>query len=360
MQIPVANHVPEVNAPTAAGLGGNDAPQPGARGPREIQSPYDSLVIDPAQVTSHICQVLSHQVRSVLRRRGAVVALSGGVDSSVVAALCARALGSENVLGVLMPERDSSPDALRLGTMVATALGVATIIEDIAPALTALGCYTRQIEAIREVFPEYAEGWRCKLTLPPILGDNRLNIHRLTVQSPDGPEQTARMPTDAYQALVAATNFKQRVRKTLEYYHADRLRYAVAGTPNRLEYDQGFFVKHGDGDADIKPIAHLYKSQVYALATYLGIPHEITSSTPTTDTYSLPQTQEEFYFSIDLRRMDACLYGYNHALAAVDVAPLLALSPEQVDRVYRDIAAKRRGSSYLHQRPMLIDPVEEV
>ena len=75
--------------------------------------------------------------------------------------------------------------------------------------------------------------------------------------------------------MVAAANFKQRVRKMMEYYYADLLQYAVAGTPNRLEYDQGFFVKNGDGAADVKPIAHLYKSQVYQLAAYLGVPEEI-------------------------------------------------------------------------------------
>jgi len=282
------------------------------------------------------------------------------VDSAVVAALCVRAFGPSKVLALFMPERDSSPDSLRLGRAVADQLGVASVVEDITPALVGFGCYERQNEAIRAVFPEYGEGWKCKVSLPSILEGERLNVSQLTVRSPEGEDRTARMPPNAYQQLVAATNFKQRVRKTMEYYHADRLRYVVAGTPNRLEYDQGFFVKQGDGDADIKPIAHLYKTQVYALAAHLGVPQEITGRPPTTDTYSLAQTQEEFYFAVDHRRMDLCLYAFNHGVPPTDVAPAVDLSVAQVERVFRDIEAKRRATRYLHLPPQLVEPVPEV
>jgi NAD+ synthase len=214
------------------------------------------------------------------------------------------------------------------------------------------------VEAIRTVYPEYGDGWKSKITLPSIIESDRLNVSQLTVQSPDGEQKTSRLPLAAYLQLVAATNFKQRVRKTMEYYHADRLNYAVAGTPNRLEYDQGFFVKQGDGAADVKPIAHLYKTQVYALAAHLGVPEEIRKRPPTTDTYSMPQTQEEFYFSLPYDRMDLCLYAVNHRVSAEEVAPVVGLSTAQVERVYRDIEAKRRASRYLHMRPMLIEPVE--
>ena len=157
-----------------------------------------------------------------------------------------------------------------------------------------------------------------------------------------------RLTPAAYLQIVAATNYKQRVRKMIEYYHADRLNYAVAGTPNRLEYDQGFFVKQGDGAADVKPIAHLYKTQVYQLAAHLGVPEEIRRRPPTTDTFSMPQTQEEFYFALPYDRMDLCLYALNHGIAAAEVAPLVELTPEQVERVFKDIDAKRRATRYLH------------
>ena len=168
------------------------------------------------------------------------------------------------------------------------------------------------------------------------------------------------MPSAAYLQIIAATNFKQRFRKLMEYYHADRLNYAVAGTPNRLEYDQGFFVKQGDGAADLKPIAHLYKSQVYALAEYLGVPEEIRRRPPTTDTFSLPQTQEEFYFALPYDQMDLCLYGHNHNVPAADVAAAIGLSAAQVDRVYKDIDQKRRTTRYLHARPLLVEAISEI
>jgi NAD+ synthase len=312
-----------------------------------------ALALDAAAEAEAIARSLRENVLGRLRRRGAVVGLSGGVDSSVVAALCVRAFGAGRVLGLLMPERDSSPDALRLGRLAAASLGIEALVEDIAPALEALGCYRRQADAIRSVVPHYGEGWKCKLVLPSILDAERLNVTRLTVQSPEGETATVRLTPAAYLQIVAATNYKQRVRKMTEYYHADRLGYAVSGTPNRLEYDQGFFVKQGDGAADVKPIAHLYKTQVYALAAKLGVPEEIRRRPPTTDTFSLPQTQEEFYFALPYDRMDLCLYALEHGLSAEDTAAAAGVTPAQVERVFRDIQAKRRATQYLHLPPLL-------
>ncbi len=312
------------------------------------------LQIDAAAEAAAIEAAIRAQVLGTLRRRGAVVGMSGGIDSSVVATFCARALGPDRVIGLLMPERDSSGDALRLGRMLAEHLGIRPVVENIAPALEGLGCYARQLEAIRTAFPEYGDGWKCKLTIPSLLEGDRLNITTLTVQDPAGNQRSSRLSAGAYLQMVAATNFKQRVRKMMEYYHADCLNYAVAGTPNLLEYDQGFFVKQGDGAADFKPIAHLYKSQVFALAEHLGVPAEIRSRPPTTDTFSLSQTQEEFYFALPYRDMDLCLWAVNHGTPAADVAKVLGLSVAQVERVYRDIEAKRRVSRYLHAAPLRV------
>lgn len=317
------------------------------------------LRIDAARAAGQIEDVIRRQVQG-FRRRGAVVGVSGGIDSSVVAAICTRALGKEHVLALMMPEHHSSPEALSLATELTSGLGIESLVEDIAPVLEAAGCYARQDEAIRSVLPSYQPGHRYKIVLPSILESDRLNVSELTVQTPSGEQTTVRLTARAYLQLVAATNFKQRVRKMTEYYHADRLNYAVAGTPNRLEYDQGFFVKLGDGAADIKPIAHLYKTQVYALAEYLGVPESIRRRPPTTDTFSLPQTQEEFYFALPYDKMDLCLYGRNHGVAPGDVASALDLTTEQVERVYRDIDQKRRTTAYLHARPVLVEPIEEI
>lgn len=320
----------------------------------------DVLKIHADLEIDRICTFIRNTVPGQLHKRGTVVAVSGGIDSAVCAALCTKALGREHVLILFLPERDSSPTSLRLGAEVASTLGVRTITEDITSSLEGAGCYRRQTEAIRKVFPDYEDGWKNKLSIPSILQGDRLNLTRLTVQTPTGEVRSERMPADAYLQLVAATNFKQRIRTMMTYYHADRLNYAVCGTPNRLEYDQGFFVKVGDGSADIKPIAHLYKSQVYALANALGIPEEICNRPPTSDTFSMAQTQEEFYFALPYDKMDLCLYGHNNNVPPADLAAAVGINSEQVERVYKDIESKRRSTRYLHLPPLTVSAIEGV
>jgi len=315
------------------------------------------LRLDYEQAADAIVAAIRAQVTKRLRRRGIVLGLSGGIDSSVTAALCVRALGPKRVLAVLMPEKDSESESLSLGRTVADHLGIDSVVEDIGPILDAAGCYRRRDDFIREVVPDFGDGWGCKVVLPNVLENEGYNLSRLVVKAPDGTRSEHAMPLAVYLGIIAATNMKQRTRKQIEYYHADRLNYAVAGTPNRLEYDQGFFVKNGDGAADFKPIAHLYKTQVYEMAATLDIPEEIRSRPPTTDTWSLAQSQEEFYFSLPYHQMDLCLYGLNEGIAASEVAAAVNLTPEQVERVWRDIAAKRRATRYLHEQPLLVENV---
>jgi NAD+ synthase len=317
----------------------------------------DALTIDPERVADEIGTALRRIVSRELRRRGAVVAVSGGVDSSVTAGLCAHALGSERTIALLMPETDSDPDTLDISTQVADAFGLETVVEDITPILEATGCYERREEAVRNVIPQYGAGWRFKIVLPSVVANEGYRLFSLVAQAPDGETIEARLPPEQYRTIVAATNFKQRTRKMLEYFHADRLNYAVIGTPNRLEYDQGFFVKLGDGAADAKPIAHLYKSQVYQLGRFLGVPDAVLDRPPTTDTYSLPQSQEEFYFSLPYQGMDLCLYAHDQGLPPEAVADAVSLTPEQVQRVFDDIDQKRRTTRYLHLAPQLVEPV---
>jgi NAD+ synthase len=297
---------------------------------------------------------------SKVRRRGVVVALSGGIDSSLVAAVAARTLDPDRVFGLHMPERESSSETLRVSQSVSTALGVRSVVEDITEPLEAFGAYRRRDDAIRLVFPGYGPGYRSKIVLPSVIDSGTYRLYSVVIVDLDGIESTHRLTPQAYLGIVAATNFKQRVRKTFEYYYADRLNYATTGTPNRLEYDQGFFVKLGDGAADVKPIAHLYKTQVYELAAYLGVPKEVLDRPSTTDTYSIPQSQEEFYFSLPHQQMDLILYGKNNGVSLAQVAGSTGLTPEQVERVYHDIDQKRRTTQYMHLAPELAAPVPEI
>ncbi len=315
---------------------------------------FAPLVLDPAAEVERITGWMRERLRLDLRKRGLVLGLSGGIDSSLCAALAVRALGAKNVFALFMPENDSDPESLRLGRSVAETFGIDSILEDIGPSLAAMGCYESRDAFIREAVPEYRDGWASKIAFDNPMTTGGYNISSLVVRSPVGEMRKVRLSAGAYLGIVAATNMKQRTRKQLEYYHADRLNFAVLGTPNRLEYDQGFFVKNGDGAADIKPIAHLYKSQVYQLAAHLGVPAEILSRPPTTDTYSLPQTQEEFYFALPYDKMDICLYGLEHALPPATIAAATGLKESDVELVWADIAAKRKVARYLHAAPLVM------
>jgi len=333
----------------------SDVPQP-VRPPTAFDK--NALRIDCEAESDRIADAIRRQVRQI-RRKGVVLGLSGGIDSSVTAALAVRSLGPERVVGICMPESDSDPKSLALGRLVAERYGIRCIVEDIAPTLSALRCYERRNEAVAQVVPGFTPDWKFKIVLP--WPDHQgLNFFSVVARSPDGREVRERLPLDAYLAIVAATNFKQRVRKMVEYHWADRLNHAVAGTPNRLEYDQGFFVKQGDGAADIKPIAHLYKTQVYQLAAHFHVPEEIRRRPPTTDTFSLPQTQEEFYFALPTATLDLVLYAHNAGLDPARVGGELGRTPEQAARALRDIDQKRAATRYLHLPPLLVDPVSEI
>jgi len=313
----------------------------------------DILKLDEAAEVARIATSMRQTLSQEIHRRGFVIAISGGVDSAVCAALCARAVGAKKVFGLLLPERDSSSQSVTRGKLVAEQLGIEYDIFDIAPVLDAYGCYRWRDDAIRALFPSYNSDWKNKLALSGGLEGN-YNFFKIVVQDPAGKLHEARLGLKEYLQIVAATNFKQRTRKTMEYFHADRLNYAVIGTPNRLEYDQGFFVKNGDGSADVKPIAHLYKTQVYALAQYLQLPDEVATAAPTTDTYSLAQGQDEFYFGLPYRQMDVALWAYIHAVPAEELGRYLKISESSAQAVYKDIEAKRRAARYLHHAPVLL------
>jgi len=319
-----------------------------------------SLTLDAAAEVERITTRMRELMKTTIKRRGIVLGLSGGIDSSVTCALAVKAFGPKKVFGLHMPERHSADETLSLSTSVSDHFGIDSVHEDISGILEAVGFYRRYDAAVQSVIPAYGEGWKSKIVIPNIIESNEFSLYSVVAQSPDGETYKVRLPLKAYLEILAATNFKQRIRKMLEYYHADRLNYAVAGTPNRLEYDQGFFVKLGDGAADVKPIAHLYKTQVYQLAEYLGVPAEIRKRPPTTDTYSLAQGQDEFYFSLPHAEMDVCLYGKNNGYSVEETAEALGLTPQQAQRVYDDIDNKRNTTRYLHLAAQLVGNVDEI
>jgi NAD+ synthase len=313
----------------------------------------DILRLDCSSVCEELVASLQRDVRQTLRRSGAVVGISGGLDSSVVLALCVRAFGPKRVLGVMMPEKESSDDSIVLARKVAGQFGVETVVEDLTGALVGFGCYSRRDQAIQRVFPEYDPSYKAKITLPGnLLETDTLNLFHLTIISPGGKKRSKRLDLRDYLQIVAASNLKQRSRMTMLYHHAELRNYAVMGTPNKNEHDQGFFVKWGDGGYDVAPIRHLYKTQVYQLAECLGVPAEICEATPTTDTYSAPTSQEEFFFRVPFDVMDLLWYALEHDVPVTETAQVMGLTEEQVGRVFADLVRKRKTTQYLRTLPI--------
>lgn len=315
----------------------------------------DSIQLtDVAHTTEEICNKLKQDVYQTLRRNGGVVGISGGIDSSVTLALAVKALGAENVLGVMMPEKDSSDKSRVLAEQLANQFGIKTITENISQALEGFNCYARRDEAVKRIFPAFnSEKDKMKIGIPKEIAEKNLPaLFHLTVIFQDGREESKRLPLNEYLQIVAASNFKQRSRMAMLYYHAERLHYSVIGTPNKHEVEQGFFVKYGDGGADVMPIGDLYKMQVYEIARYLGVPAEIIKRIPTTDTYSAEQTQEEFFYQLPFETMDLIWYGWENGYQAKEVADSLGMSEDQILNNYQNFERKQKTTEYLRMMPI--------
>jgi NAD+ synthase len=320
----------------------------------------DILVIENigAEV-DRITEKLRDDMQNILKRKGAVVGISGGIDSSVTLALAVKAFGADKVLGIMLPEKDSSNDSKNLALDLAKKFGIETLEENITGALEGFGCYKRRDEAVSSVFPEYNPvDYKMKITLNQGgISHNLPPLFMLTIIDKSGENKSKIIPVKEYLQIVAASNFKQRCRMSMLYYHAERLHHAVIGTPNKHEVEQGFFVKYGDGGADIMPIAHLYKTQVYQMARYLGVPEDIIKRTPTTDTYSAEQTQQEFFYQLPFDKMDLLWYAYENKIDTNLVADGMSLTTDDINSIYTNFARKHRTTEYLRSNPIFYKTV---
>jgi NAD+ synthase len=304
---------------------------------------------NPAKVIDEIAEKIRKNMAETLKRQGGVIGISGGIDSSVTLALATKALGASKVIGIMLPEKDSSEESKRLALKLAEKFGVQTLEEEITGALEGFGCYKRRDEAVARVFPEYNPiDFKMKIGINQSgMTQNLPPMFLLTIVDKEGKNQSKLLPVKEYLQIVAASNFKQRSRMSMLYYHAERLHYAVIGTPNKHEVEQGFFVKYGDSGADIMPIAHLYKTQVYQLAEYLGVPKEIIERTPTSDTYSAEQTQQEFFFQLPFHEMDLIWFGYENGYEPAEVGKVLEKSEEEIKLIYNNFSRKQKTTEYL-------------
>ena len=305
------------------------------------------------QVCNDIIDKLKTDVAKKLQRRGGVIGISGGIDSSVCLALSAKAFGPKNVLAIMLPEQDSSDDSRELAEKLAAKFGVSTLVEDITKALDGFGCYERRDDAILRVVPSFDKAKdKAKIEIKQNIAENIPAIFSITVIKPNGEVISKLLPAREYLQIVASTNFKQRSRMAMLYYHGERMHYAVIGTPNKHEVEQGFFVKHGDGAADVMPIGHFYKTQVYQLAKHLGVPQEIIDRTPTTDTYTAEQTQEDFFYQMPFESMDLIWYGWENGYPADEVGKVMDKTAKEIENIYTSFERKRKTTEYLRMRPI--------
>jgi NAD+ synthase len=315
----------------------------------------DILRIDCEAETERICSFIRQQVGN-MRKAGAVVGLSGGIDSALSSELCVRALGKEKVLGLLLPEKESSPVSAEYAGKHARKMGIACETFDITGTLDAFGVYDRRDSVIRAVFPDYDASWKSKISLPAdLLSRDALSFFTLKVQDAAGNVRSARLKNEGLRGIVAATNVKQRTRMVSLYYYAEKENYLVCGTTNRSEAVQGFYVKYGDGGVDIEPLQHLYKNQVYQLAEHLGVIREIIQRAPSPDTYSFVVTDEEFYFRMPYGTLDLLLYAWENRVPVGEVCAVMDLTEEQVKRAFRDFTSKQNATRYFGGAPPTLD-----
>lgn len=313
------------------------------------------LVMDNIEENAKaIIRKLKDDITVNLKRKGAIIGISGGIDSSVTLALTVEALGPNRVIGIMLPEKDSSNESKELALKLAEQFGVKTIEENISKGLEGVGCYQRRDEAVKTIFPEYNPGeYTMKIGVNPQgISHNLPPVFSVSIIDKNGITKSKILPPKEYLQIVAASNFKQRLRMSMLYYHAESKYYAVVGTPNKHEYEQGFFVKYGDGGADVLPIVHLYKTQVYQLAKYLNIPKEIIERTPTSDTYSAEQTQEEFFFQLPFKEMDLIWYGYENGYDPAEVAGAMDKTEEEIRSIYKGFLRKQKTTEYLRMLPI--------
>jgi NAD+ synthase len=298
----------------------------------------EELAIEPVSLAFQIEEFIRMGVDN-LRREGAIVGLSGGIDSAVVAALAARALGSDKVLALLMPDRDSDRASKRDALKLAQRLGIRYKTVSLTKFLLLIGIY-----------------WKLPLWL---LGLRRFQEKLVRRYHDSFVNKTGERPFAAIlvgtkglqgpwlNQAVAYHRVKVRLRMLLLYYYAELENLLVLGTCNRTEKSIGFFVKYGDAAADIAPLETLYKTQVRQLAAFLEVPEEIIAKSPSPDL--LPGVTDEYAIGLSYETLDRILWRLEAGMSTEEIAGALGLEPDRVDYV-RELTQR---SAHMRTQPQV-------
>jgi NAD+ synthase len=316
----------------------------------------DVLKIDPAQHLEKLSKFIIEQINIVFRRKGAIVGLSGGIDSACIAAIAVHAIGKDKVVGLVLPETESNPISSEYAIKHARALGIEHRQIDITPTVDSVVHYAWRDEFIQKLVPEYKPGYKYNITLPTdLLERDTFSFYWLQVQMPDGEIKKKRLNLDEFRTVTSFANIKIRARMLHLYAEAERRNLLVLGTTNRTEFILGDFCRYGDGGTDIEPLSYLYKNQIYQLSDHLKVIPEIIDRQPSPDTFSLPVSDQEFFFRIPFDKLDHLLYAWEHEVPVNVVAPVLDLSEEAVKRAYKDFTSKHRATAHLRETPYTLD-----
>ncbi|MBN2440707.1 MAG: NAD(+) synthase [Spirochaetales bacterium] len=314
------------------------------------------LKINPEQELKKLSQFIVEQMRVILKRKGIVVGLSGGIDSACIAAIAVHAIGKDKVVGLVLPEKESNPVSKEFAVKHAETLGIEYRTIDITPTVESVSGYSQRDEYIQTLVPEYKEGCKYNISLPTdLLERDSFNFYNLQVQISNGEIRKKRLNLEEFRAITSFANIKIRSRMLHLYAESEKRSFLVAGTTNRTEFFLGDFCKYGDGGTDIEPLSYLYKNQIYQLSEYLKVIQEIIDRQPSPDTFSLPVSDQEFFFRIPFDKLDYLLYGWEHKVPEKEVASALNLPEDAVIRAYKDFASKHRATAHLREMPHTLE-----
>ena len=320
---------------------------------KSIQNIMEISNID--NFTNKVCEFIKYEVQNNLNKKGAVVGLSGGIDSAVTAALCARSIGSENVLGLILPEQESDSQSEILATSVAEKFNLNFEVINITPILESFGVYRIKEQIVKEKFSDFDNSCKYRVMVPP-KSENSVGIPFLEIFDNEKKSHKFKISSKEFLTLTAATSIKHRVRMTLLYFCAEKNNFSVIGTTNKSEYLQGYFVKYGDGGSDIEPLVNIYKSQIYQLGNFLDVPKRILSKNASPDVWSLSTNDEEFFYSVPYDVVDLILYAREQGLSETEVEKISDLSLESIQSLFRMQNMKELQSKHMREIPHHWEP----